>query len=46
MSPARHRAPRPQRLRAARAETRNALSSVLRLARVPLHRRHAAAALV
>jgi hypothetical protein len=30
---------RPQRLRPARAETRNALSSMLRLARVPLRRR-------
>jgi hypothetical protein len=29
----------PRRLRPARTETRNALSSVLRLARVPLRRR-------
>ena len=32
-------APRPRRLRPARAETRNALASLLRLARVPLRRR-------
>jgi hypothetical protein len=34
---------RTQRLRPARAETRNALSSLLRLARVPLRRRRGAA---
>jgi hypothetical protein len=43
MTPAPHRSPPPQRLRAARAGTRNALSSMLRLARVPLRRRSGAA---
>lgn len=35
---------RARRLRAARTETRNALSSLLRLARVPLRRRSGFAA--
>jgi hypothetical protein len=34
-----HTSLRPRRLRAARVDTRNALSSLLRLARVPLRRR-------
>jgi len=39
MSTAAHPLRRTHRLRPARAETRNALSSLLRLARVPLRRR-------
>jgi hypothetical protein len=38
MTPVPHRSPPPRRLRAARARTRNALSSMLRLARVPCDR--------